>query len=319
MSLDGIWKSCSGSDLAALAAQRNFGAWDDVTVPSFMSMHRRAMPGVARRYVCKRVVEVKEEWADKSLYLRFESVNGFCEIFIDGQSIGKHQNSFIAFGFDITPRVRGKKSFVLTVAVEELTDKVSTFSVGGILRSAALYILPNEHFTMLRAVTAFDSQFRRAQLNVTYALNAANPALSLWAVLLDPMGMTVAQKELNPVAPGDLCGADTLPVENPLPWDTEHPWLYTLCLRLQRGGLVTEETRLRVGLRQINRAGNRLYVNGQEVKLRGSCRHEISPLNGRCLTPELIREDVKLFKEANCNYIRTSHYPPSEYFLELCD
>ena len=49
------------------------------------------------------------------------------------------------------------------------------------------------------------------------------------------------------------------------------------------------------------------------------CRHEISPRNGRALTNELIEQDVALFKEANCNYIRTSHYPPSEYFLDQCD
>jgi hypothetical protein len=319
VSLDGIWKTRKGNDLSALAAEKDFSAWDNVAVPSFMSMQRRAMPGMTRRYACKRVVEIAEEWAGKSLYLRFESVNGFCEVFIDGQSIGRHYNSFIAFGFDITPYVRGKRSVVLTVAVEELVDKVSTFSVGGILRSVALYVLPQTHITELYAVTAFDSQFRHARLNLRYALSMADSALSLSVELLDPMGMTVTKKELSPIDFDSLCGADALAVENPLPWDAEHPWLYMLCLRLRRGGGLLEETKLRVGLRQIDRAGNRLYVNGQEVKLRGICRHEISPLDGRCLTPELIREDVKLFKEANCNYIRTSHYPPSEYFLDLCD
>jgi hypothetical protein len=33
----------------------------------------------------------------------------------------------------------------------------------------------------------------------------------------------------------------------------------------------------------------------------------------------MAERDVMLFKEANCNYVRTSHYPPSECFLELCD
>ena len=317
VSLDGTWKIRRGDDLAALVAERNHDGWEDVSVPSDMSSFR--MPDAYGRYVCTRIVTIKEEWAEHCLYLRFESVNGFSEIYIDGVSIGKHQNGFLAFGFDITPYVKGKESFVLSVAVDELSDKVSAFSVGGILRSVALYILPDVHYTMLHAVTVFDSQFRNAELNLTYALNEADPAVSLSAVLLDPMGMQVAEKQLKPVDSNGLCGADTLQVENPLAWDAEHPWLYTLCLLTRRGDVITEETKLRIGLRQIDRAGNRLYVKGQEVKLRGSCRHEISALNGRCLTPELIREDVALFKEANCNYIRTSHYPPSEYFLDLCD
>ncbi len=111
----------------------------------------------------------------------------------------------------------------------------------------------------------------------------------------------------------------SLSVEDPILWDAEHPLLYRLVTELYRGEEKLETLEKRTGLRQIERRGNRLYVNGREVKLRGTCRHEISPRSGRALTRELIRKDVELFKEANCNYIRTSHYPPSAYFLELCD
>ena len=319
VSLNGIWKSRAGDDLAALAAQRDTDGWQNVTVPSFMSAHRRVGPGAACRYAYRREIALRPEWAEHSLVLRFESVNGFCELWIDGVSIGRHENGFVAFGFDITPYVRGKKSVVLTVTVDEQSDTVSTFSVGGIVRGVALYVLPKAYISMLRAVPALDSQCRNATLRIAYALSDLPPSAALWAQLLDPMGMAVAEKLLNPVDADGLCGEDSLWVNAPLLWDCEHPWLYTLRLRLEQDGQSAEEVRLRVGLRQIHRAGNRLYVNGQEVKLRGVCRHEISARNGRCLTPELIRQDVALFREANCNYIRTSHYPPSEYFLDLCD
>ncbi len=36
-------------------------------------------------------------------------------------------------------------------------------------------------------------------------------------------------------------------------------------------------------------------------------------------TPEYDRKDVLLAKECNMNFIRTSHYPPSETFLDYCD
>jgi hypothetical protein len=36
-------------------------------------------------------------------------------------------------------------------------------------------------------------------------------------------------------------------------------------------------------------------------------------------TPEYDLEDVLLAKESNMNFIRTSHYPPSEAFLDFCD
>lgn len=95
--------------------------------------------------------------------------------------------------------------------------------------------------------------------------------------------------------------------------------MYTLEMTLLEEGREIECIRRKTGLRKLTKKGNRLFVNHREVKLRGACRHEISPKAGRALTRELIEQDVALFKEANCNYIRTSHYPPSEYFLELCD
>jgi len=49
------------------------------------------------------------------------------------------------------------------------------------------------------------------------------------------------------------------------------------------------------------------------------CRHEVHPLLGRALTPELWRTDAELYRAGNCNFIRTSHYPPAEEFIAECD
>ncbi len=311
VSLDGTWRWRHGDDPDLLVSDTAWQGWETVTVPSFMSQQRRATGNGMRRYVVKREVACQDEWRDKRLFLRFESVNGFASFYIDGEQIGVHQNGFLAFGFDITEHVCGKERFTLAVAVEELSDKVSSFSVGGILRSVALYVLPATHITGLRVTTGFDHQFRRAHVGIAYTLSAPVGGVQVTATLIDPMGRTEVEQV--------IANGGTLAVEHPLRWDAEHPWLYTLRLRVQSRGTVLQEAIQRIGLRQIDRAGNRLYVNGQEVKLRGACRHEISPLDGRCLTPALIEQDVALFKEANCNYIRTSHYPPSEYFLDLCD
>ena len=62
-----------------------------------------------------------------------------------------------------------------------------------------------------------------------------------------------------------------------------------------------------------------MLVNGHQVKLRGACRHDIHPTLGRTTTLELDSLDAVLFKQANMNFVRTSHYPPTERFLEFCD
>lgn len=114
-------------------------------------------------------------------------------------------------------------------------------------------------------------------------------------------------------------------VPDALLWTAESPFLYTLRLRLTAGGRLLEEVEQAVGLREILYGGakatapNRLYVNGKEVKLRGACRHDVSARFGRSMTPEEERREVQAYKRCNLNFVRTSHYPPSEHFLSLCD
>ncbi|UZJ66546.1 hypothetical protein OKW96_13245 [Sphingobacterium sp. KU25419] len=71
--------------------------------------------------------------------------------------------------------------------------------------------------------------------------------------------------------------------------------------------------------RELEVRGNQFLVNGKPIKLRGVNRHEVMPLRGRSLEGDIWAKDVKLFREANVNYIRTSHYPPDERLLEACD
>ncbi|MEI7957284.1 MAG: glycoside hydrolase family 2 TIM barrel-domain containing protein, partial [Verrucomicrobiota bacterium] len=110
-----------------------------------------------------------------------------------------------------------------------------------------------------------------------------------------------------------------IPVIGPAKWDSEHPNLYTLTIELKADGKLLETVIQRVGFRQVEVRGNQMFVNNMPVKLRGICRHEADPLHGRSLAPGTWRKDAELFRTANCNYIRTSHYPPAEEFLEACD
>ncbi|UZJ63459.1 hypothetical protein OKW96_13195 [Sphingobacterium sp. KU25419] len=60
-------------------------------------------------------------------------------------------------------------------------------------------------------------------------------------------------------------------------------------------------------------------MNGKTVKLRGACRHDMHPTLGRSTNRAQDSVDAVLTKESNMNFIRTSHYPPTEDFLEFCD
>jgi len=111
----------------------------------------------------------------------------------------------------------------------------------------------------------------------------------------------------------------TMHVSAPLHWTAETPNLYHLAVELVEGGAVTHERTSGVGFRQISTAGGVFRINGQDVKLRGVCRHDENPDVGRATRRQDWLQDLRLMKAANINMVRTTHYPPAEGFIELCD
>ncbi len=103
--------------------------------------------------------------------------------------------------------------------------------------------------------------------------------------------------------------------ENPVLWNAEKPYLYTV--RLERAG---EVITLKTGLRKIEISSKlELLINGVSVKLHGINHHDTSKFRGWCQTEEELRQDLLLMKDLNINCVRTAHYPPTPRFIELCD
>src|SRR5574340_311330 len=147
-------------------------------------------------------------------------------------------------------------------------------------------------------------------------------ALSLVLELRDPAGKVV--KDALVVTPVEaFSGTKAMEfvthVSQPLPWSAEKPQLYRLRVELRRGGTTIERIERNLGFRNIEIRGRQVYVNGKRVKLAGACHHETDPLTGRADTARHAQTDVRLLKEANLNYIRTSHYPPNAELLDGAD
>ena len=98
-------------------------------------------------------------------------------------------------------------------------------------------------------------------------------------------------------------------------WTAETPVLYTLLLQT-----AAETLKFSVGFRQwaLDDQG-RFLVNGQPVKLYGTNHHDSHPVRGAAVTLADQRHDLQLMKQHHFNAIRTSHYPKSPEFYELCD
>ena len=267
--------------------------------------------------------------AGQRIKLRFDTVHSDCRVFVNGREVGAHEGCFTAFELDLTDAVKpGRNTLALAVKNESIADTLASATqyaahqLGGITRKVQLFALPPVNLAGQIVETKFDEKFENATLALKLSVADESPAqatgrISVRATLFAGAKTVVTATRDVPAGSGAV--ELSLPVAAPKKWDSEHPNLYLLKTELLAGDRLMEEISQRVGFRQIEVRGNQLFVNGTPVKLRGACRHEVDPMRGRSLTPETWRQDAELFRAANVNYIRTSHYPPPEEFLDWCD
>ena len=326
ISLNGPWKFTLTPPENYWLNDANPYSWSDISVPGECVMQGyNILRGY--EYPFKKQLQIPKDFRDKTIILRFSKVFSYAKVWVNGTYIKDHDGGFTTWDCDITNYVNPGETAWITVGVTDKKDDISWGSyyakhnIGGILGDVQLIALPEDYVTEFHVETDFDDTYTNAVLKINTAMNfKVHPKARINFTLIDPQGNSVVMDphsvELTTDNPDRVMN---ILVSSPYQWDAEHPHLYTLQADVIVDDSITQTLRRNVGFREIAISGNKLFVNGNSVKLRGVNRHTAHPTMGRAITAELDEQDVKLFKDANINFIRTSHYPPSEAFLDACD
>ena len=325
-------------DTACLPAE----GWKNVAVPCELAMQGFDIENNTEYYYQRRLA-VPADFAGKRIFLRFDGVYSNARCWIDGHFVRSHTGGFTSWDCEITSFVRAGEESLLLVGVADLEGSAAGnynmdgrikgdpswasyyahHNIGGILRDVSLFALPETGLERLHIDTCFDRDFKDAVLSVKAYVCGSADTVRLRMSLAGREGN--ASSEYNTQLRCGQAAEARIPVREPKHWDAEHPYLYTLTLSLEKDGVILESLDRKVGFRELHFGGrdgtasNKLYVNGKEVKLRGTCRHDVSLRGGRSTTREEDWAEIQAYREANINHIRTSHYPPSRHLLEACD
>ncbi|MGE9293750.1 MAG: glycoside hydrolase family 2 protein, partial [Puniceicoccales bacterium] len=110
----------------------------------------------------------------------------------------------------------------------------------------------------------------------------------------------------------------TTRVPQPRLWSPQSPELHTLRIDLA-GHEPTAGCQARFGLRKIEARDGKLWLNGQQLTLKGYNRHEWHPNSGPTTPTLQMVADLQYLRDLGCNFVRGSHYPQDQRFLDLCD
>jgi hypothetical protein len=259
-------------------------------------------------------------------YLRFNGVYSEARVWAGGQYIGGHAGGFTSWEIEIPQEMLSSETLRVVIEVTDRADSISAASryamhpIGGILREVALVTRPELHFSTLRldATPALSAPSASSEgvITITAGVSSDSGICRSRITVLDPEGVVVSSADVD--ASRELFTA-SLPVVSPSLWTAESPHLYSVIAQLVVDEQVVDTVTQKVGFRRVEVQGTQFLVNGSPVLFRGVNRHDIHPTLGRIGSSYYDRRDVELFKEANVNYVRTSHYPPTEEFLDAAD
>ena len=235
--------------------------------------------------------------AENSTYIVFEGISSLGVVYVNGEYVGFTEGSHLQAEFDISNFVKNGEN-ILEVKVYKwcsgsyLEDQ-DMFRYNGIFRDVYLLSRPKGHLYNINVNANCEKVFVETDKKAEVTLSLGGKALQ--TRIID--------------------GKDTFEVENPILWTAETPNLYTLTFKC-----AGEEIEIRTGLRTVSVSEKcELLINGVPVKLKGVNHHDSTAHGGWCMTEDELKKDLKLMKQLNINTVRTSHYPPSPKFVELCD
>lgn len=338
MSLNGVWgfRYYERPSEAVL----NPGRWDSIRVPGNMELQGYGVPVYVNMrnefpgnppyaptdynptgvYACD--FAVPEGWRGRRTFVKFGAVKSAMYLYINGREVGYSEDSKTPAEWEVTRYLHeGRNRMVVKVlrwCDGSYLECQDMWRMSGITRDVELYSLPGTYMSDIKVVADLDTaDYRTGLLDVLIDLSRKVPGGAVeWRV--ERGGWSVSGRKV--LERGDWFAGFAPEVGLVEPWSDVSPTLYTLTVSLlDTSGVETERLVKRIGFRHLEIKWGQLLLNGVPVEIRGVNRHEHSMYGGHFITPDEMREDIRLMKEMGVNAVRTSHYPNDELWYDLCD
>ena len=255
-----------------------------------------------------------------TIRLEFGSVMTKADVWVDGNWVGEHYGAFTQFEFILKDVARGEHTLI--VRADSSIDEKSFpqrytdwFNYGGIARDVSFDELNGICILTNHIVYTLSDDLKSATVSAELELFNANSCSCTSRVCVSVGENEIYRDDIT------LGGYEKTTVTTPSVtlngielWDVNSPKLYTVVARTDTDDLID-----RVGFRKIEVKNKDILLNGKSIELLGVNRHEEHPDWGFAFPAKLMKKDIDLILDMNCNTIRGSHYPNSKIFIDMLD
>jgi beta-galactosidase len=274
----------------------------------------------------RREFEIPASDKDRRIAVEFDGAFRDVLVFVNGCFIGRNNNGYAPFGFDLSDYlVYGGKNHIV-VRVDASFGDGWFYEGAGVYRHVWLTKTDTVHLgkwdsTVRSTVSGNSAALSLATVVKNEGRQAANAKVS-WKIL-DAAGATVATAE----APAQSIAVDgsatynaTAKIANPALWSVDTPNLYSAIVTVESDGKARDAERVSFGVRTVLfDADKGFFLNGKPLKIQGTCNHQDHAGVGAALPDALQWFRLGVLREMGCNAVRTSHNEPTPEWVDGCD
>jgi len=266
----------------------------------------------------RRTFDVPKEDAGRRIVIEFDGAFRSALVFLNGYFIGRHDNGYCPFYFDLTDFISYGAKNTVTVRMDASMGDGWFYEGAGIYRHVWLRKTDAVHLAHWESYVRSDVKGEVATLSLGTVVNNAGTqdtsARVRWSILdadkkvvatVDSAAQTIA-------ADGSATFTATTKIAKPALWSPETPVLYSAVVTVEANGKPLDAEQVNFGVRTVRfDADKGFFLNGAYTKVKGTCNHQDHAGVGAALPDRLQYFRLGVLKEMGGNAVRTSHNMPT--------
>jgi beta-galactosidase len=342
VSFDANWKFNMGDVSNAKDPTFDDASWTSLDVPHDWSISlafdQNSPAGSGGGYLdggigwYRKTFSLPASSSGQRVIVQFDGTYMDSTVYMNGTQICARPYGFVSYECDFTSSATFGGSNVLAVRLNNQQPSSRWYSGSGIYRHTWLKTVSPVRvaYTGTQVSTP---QVSPTSATVNLSVTLQNDSLSAVSAsvassILDSTGTQVAHGSAPATTlsaatnstPGTATVMQNMTVSDPKIWSLTSPTLYSMVTTVTVNGSVVDTYTTPFGIRTFAfDANNGFTLNGESVKLNGTCNHHDLGALGAAVNTRAIEKRLQMLKDMGANALRTSHNPPAPEFLDLAD
>lgn len=352
------WRLHPGDDANARNQAYDDSAWKPVTLPrawneddAFRLSIEKLPTGIAWY---RKTFVLPPDSAGGNVFVEFEGIRQGAEFFINGTSLGFHEDGITAVGFDLTTHLRpAPEKNIISVRTDnsweyreqgtrqryQWNDKNFNANYGGIPKNVRLHLTPPLYQTLplynklgTTGIYIYPTDFKLKEGSATIHAESQvrntsqeHRSFGYEVVVAKTDGTPLASfraEQTITLAPGATATIHAAaPVTGLKWWSWGHGFLYDVTTRLVSAGNTVDSVTTRTGFRQTTYDHGMVTLNGRVIQMHGYAQRSTNewPAVGPCVPPWVSDFSNRMMVEGGANLVRWMHTTPWKQDIESFD